>query len=105
MATRRRYAGSVSVSENPRVGSSILPMAIFITTLKSLSYKETATDIRWPFWFKVPSSQPVDATAAESTSAGVRQSRVSRGRVFSFLATTSSWRWVTPLRSSPFGKY
>jgi hypothetical protein len=48
-------------------------------------------------------SQWVIETLAPSVYAGVFQCRVSRGRVFSFLATVSNWAWLTAERSAPLG--
>ena len=48
-------------------------------------------------------SQWVIETLASSVYAGVFQCRVSRGRVFNFLATVSNWAWLTAERSAPLG--
>ena len=51
--------------------------------------------LTWPQW--------VIETLEPRIYAGVLQFSVSRGRVFSFFATTSSWAWLTSERSIPFG--
>jgi hypothetical protein len=48
-------------------------------------------------------SQWIIETLVPRICAGVFQCRVSRGRVFNFLATASSWTWLTSERSIPFG--
>jgi hypothetical protein len=48
-------------------------------------------------------AQWIIETLVPSMYAGVFQCRVSRGRVFNFLATVSSWAWLTPERSAPLG--
>src|ERR1039457_508303 len=48
-------------------------------------------------------AQWIIETLVPSIYAGVFQCRVSRGRVFNFLATVSSWAWLTPERSAPLG--
>jgi hypothetical protein len=56
-----------------------------------------------PFGPKVSRPQWVSETLVSRIYAGVFQFRVSRGRVFNFLATVSSWVWLTAERSIPFG--
>jgi hypothetical protein len=52
---------------------------------------------------KAVPAQWIIETLAPSIYAGVFQFRVSRGRVFNFLATVSNWAWLTLARSAPLG--
>ena len=63
----------------------------------------TITSAESPFGAKCLRPQWVIETLVPSICAGVFQCSVSRGRVFNFLATTSSWAWLTAERFIPLG--
>jgi len=88
--TRPSGGGLRNEVEQSRLLPMILAHAAFVAAI--LNEKTS-----WAQW--------VIETVLPKVYAGVFQRKVSRGRVFNFLATVSNCAWLTPERSKPLGKY